>query len=184
MNYKREEIHSLVINYKETKDRVLLDKIAEATQKIIYKFGKSYKGVPTSELNSIYGVALMKALDNWNVDGRACFTSYLSTIIINELKMYLRSNQTKFENNVLNEMGNVGLANLIVSSDDESIIIYENIVNDIINEYEKERTREGLRMYAKGHKIEEIVNVLNLGRTNFYYDVKTFKSKLMEEILQ
>ena len=39
MNYKREEIHSLVINYKETKDRVLLDKIAEATQKIIYKFG-------------------------------------------------------------------------------------------------------------------------------------------------
>ena len=25
MNYKREEIHSLVINYKETKDRVLLD---------------------------------------------------------------------------------------------------------------------------------------------------------------
>ena len=34
------------------------------------------------------------------------------------------------------------------------------------------------------YKIEEIVNVLNLGRTNFYYDVKTFKSKLMEEILQ
>ena len=57
-------------------------------------------------------------------------------------------------------------------------------LNNAINEYEKEGTREGLRMYAKGHKIEEIVNVLNLGRTNFYYDVKTFKSKLMEEILQ
>ena len=183
MRYRREEIHNMVKQYRDTKNRVLLDKIAKATEKIIYKFGKSFKGVPSSELNYIHGVSLMKALQHWEEDGRACFTSYLSTIIINELKMYMRNKQSRFEDEMLNEINNeCCLANIVHAPDDVTILEYEYIVNDIISRFKKKSTQKALRMYIDGHKIEQIVNDLGIGRTNFFYDIKQFKSELREEL--
>ena len=37
-------------------------------------------------------------------------------------------------------------------------------------------------MYLEGHKIENIVKTLKIGRTNFYYDLKQFKAYLREEL--
>ena len=186
MNYKREEIHSLVINYKKTKDRVLLDKIAEATQKIIYKFGKSYKNVPKEELNYIFGIALNKAVTKWNPSGQASFTTYLSTIIINELKMYLRDyvrqKQKNFENSALQELDVFGFDKMLKASDDLTILLYEDIVNETLSKFEKDETKKALLMYLEGHKIESIVKTLNIGRTNFYYNLKQFKAYLREEL--
>ena len=176
----------MVIAYQNTNDKACLNMIAESTIKIIYKFGKSYKNVPKEELNYIFGIALNKAVTKWNPSGQASFTTYLSTIIINELKRYLRDcvrqKQKNFENSVLQELDVFGFDKMLKASDDLSILLYEDIVNETLSKFEKDETKKALLMYLEGHKIESIVKTLNIGRTNFYYNLKQFKAYLREEL--
>lgn len=170
-----------VCTYKITKSRVLLDEIVNDTNKLIYVFGKRYKKVPSTEYNFIFGVALMKALNTWNKDGQASFTTYLSTIIINEFKMILRRKQYHFETCVLQESEKHPFEDIIEDKDNLNVIIYEDIVNDVIKRF-KEPTQMAIKMYLDGHKIENVVKELKIGRTNFYTDLKQFKNVLGEEL--
>ena len=186
LRFTKNEIETMVIAYQNTNDKAYLNMIAESTIKIIYKFGKSYKNVPKEELNYIFGIALNKAVTKWNPRGQASFTTYLSTIIINELKRYLRDcvrqKQKNFENSTLQELDEFGFDKMLKASDDLSILIYEDIVNETLNRFEKDETKKALLMYLEGHKIESIVKTLNIGRTNFYYNLKQFKAYLREEL--
>lgn len=186
LRFTKNEIETMVIAYQNTNDKAYLNTIAESTIKIIYKFGKSYKNVPKEELNCIFGIALNKAVTKWNPSGQASFTTYLSTIIINELKMYLRDyvrqKQKNFENSALQELDVFGFDKMLKASDDLSILLYEDIVNETLSKFEKDETKKALLMYLEGHKIESIVKTLNIGRTNFYYNLKQFKAYLREEL--
>ena len=177
----KKQLEDMVIQYQNTKDKRLLDDIAKGTIKIIYKVGKSYK-VPIDEMNYLFGIALIKGVNKWNKDGLASFSTYLTTIIINELKMYLRNKQCQFEGTMLQELEDHCLSQIIESQDEYSILIYEHIVNDIIKGFENENTQKALQMYCEGHLVENIVKELRIGRTNFYYDLKRFKMKLREEL--
>ena len=83
---------------------------------------------------------------------------------------------------MLQQLEEHSLSQIIQSQDEYSILIYEHIVNDIIKGFENENTQKALRMYCEGHLVENIVKELQIGRTNFYYDLKRFKMKLREEL--
>lgn len=172
---------NMVLHYRETKDKITLDKIAKSTQGLVYKFGKGFKQVPTSELNSIFGIALMKALKNWKEDGQAKFTTFLSTIIVNELRMHIRGKQQCFENGVAQQFDY--FEEIISEEDVTSEVEYKVIIDSVIDNFDNEKTRQALKMYYDGYLIEYIVKHLGIGRTSFYADLKTFKQEIREGLL-
>lgn len=179
LKYNAKEINDMVITYQKTSDRALLDEIVKNTYGLVNKFGKSFK-IPVEERNSLYGVALMKALRNWYSEGRASFTSYLSAIIINELKMYLRKKQMRFENDMLQELEEHGFEHIL--ADDLHISVeHKYIIEEVIESFPKEKTRQALHMLVNGYNVEFIVKHLDIGRTNFYADLKQFREDIKEE---
>ena len=80
------------------------------------------------------------------------------------------------------ELDVFGFDKMLRASDDLSILLYEDIVNETLSKFEKDETKKALLMYLEGHKIESIVKTLNIGRTNFYYNLKQFKAYLREEL--
>ena len=92
-------VDKLVIEYNKTKNKRVLDEIVEKTERLSYKLAHDYK-MPVNDMNYIYGVSLMKALEKWDSKKGTLFTSYLMTVMQNELKMEWRKKQERFEHNI------------------------------------------------------------------------------------
>lgn len=177
----KHKIDNMVLHYRDTKDKTTLDKIAIDTQALAYSIGKSFKGVKTCDINSLFGIALMKAIRNWKEDKQTKFTTYLTMVITNELRMHIRGKQHEFECGILQQVDYFD--NIVSNEDVLSNAEYKTIVDRAIDNFESEKTRQALKMYYDGYLIEHIVRELGLGRSSFYEDLKVFKQEIREGLL-
>ena len=172
-------VDKLVVEYNKTKNKRVLDEIVEKTERLSYKLAYDYK-MPISDINYIYGIALIKALDKWDSRKGTLFTSYLMTVMKNELKMEWRKKQEHFERNVQS----YGIFFYAEDSFfDEDSIIYDILLNDTINKtIDSENMRKAIKMFVDDAKVKDITKNCNVGRTNFYNKLNNFKNIIREEV--
>lgn len=172
-------VDKLVIEYSKTKDKRVLDEIVENTKRLSYKLAHDYK-MNVDDINYIYGIALIKALDKWDNRRGTLFTSYLMTVMKNELKMEWRKKQEHFERNVQS----YGIFFYAEDSFfDEDSIIYDILLNDTINKtIDSENMRNAIKMFVDDAKVKDITKNCNVGRTNFYNKLNNFKNIIREEV--
>ena len=138
-------VDKLVIKYNKTKDKRVLDEIVEKTERLSYKLAHDYK-IPVSDINYIYGIALMKALDKWDSEKGTLFTSYLMTVMQNELKMEWRKKQERFERNIQT----YGIFFYVEDFYyDEDNIIYDILLNDNKNKKTKWEVKTWIKILMK-----------------------------------
>ena len=172
-------VDKLVIEYNKTKNKMVLDEIVEKTERLSYKLAHDYK-MPVNDMNYIYGVSLMKALEKWDSKKGTLFTSYLMTVMQNELKMEWRKKQERFERNIQT----YGI--FFYAEDfcyDEDSLIYDILLNETIEKtIDNENMKNAIRMFVDDAKVKDITKNCNVGRTNFYNKLNDFKNIIREEV--
>ena len=172
-------VDKLVIEYNKTKDKRVLDEIVENTKRLSYKLAHDYK-MNVDDINYIYGVSLMKALEKWDSKKGTLFTSYLVTVMQNELKMEWRKKQERFERNIQT----YGIFFYVEDfCYDEDNIIYDILLNDTIEKtIDNENMKNAIKMFVDDAKVKDITKNCNVGRTNFYNKLNNFKNIIREEV--
>lgn len=145
-----------LIKLKDGIKNMTLEEVYEQFKRLIYKICQTWKGkYELDDLSQVAFIGLNKAYNSYSVEKDILFTTYVSTIINNELRMYHRK-EKKHEGNIsmnvtLNDTDNMELENVI--SDD---INYENIA---ISNIECDKLKYAIaQLSEKERKIIEDIN--------------------------
>ena len=172
------KIDKLVLEYRETNDRNLLNDIVEKTEKLSFKIAHKYK-INIDDIKYHYGVALMKAIKKWDKDKGVLFSSYLITVLMNELKMEWRKKQDKFEREIC-LYANFFNDEFIY---DEDSIVYDILLNDTINKtIKKSNMKKAIKMFIDDIKVNDIIEKSKVKRTTFYNNLNIFKDTMKKEV--
>jgi len=90
---KTEEIHNLLADYAKTKDKKVRDKLVNINFILVKKIahGLARRSTdPVDDLIQIGSIGLIKAIDYFNPDAGARFTTYATHLITGEIRHYLR----------------------------------------------------------------------------------------------
>jgi|688.fasta_scaffold00001_216 RNA polymerase sigma-B factor len=90
---KTEEIHKLLADYAKTKDKKVRDKLVNINFILVKKIahGLARRSTdPVDDLIQIGSIGLIKAIDYFNPDAGARFTTYATHLITGEIRHYLR----------------------------------------------------------------------------------------------
>lgn len=88
----KEETRELFVSYQETRDPKIRERLVELHRKFVnYLANKfAHRGEPLDDLIQVGYMALIKAIDRYDVHLGAAFTTYATPTIIGEIKRYFR----------------------------------------------------------------------------------------------
>ncbi|MCE2929345.1 MAG: sigma-70 family RNA polymerase sigma factor [Candidatus Caenarcaniphilales bacterium] len=92
-NEQAQELHRLLAKYKKTQDKRARDKIVEQNFNLVKKIahGLARRSTdPVDDLIQIGSIGLIKAIEYFNPDAGAKFTTYATHLITGEIRHYLR----------------------------------------------------------------------------------------------
>ena len=86
-------VHSILAKYKKNKSKVLRDRIVDLNIDLVRKIAHGLarrSSDPVDDLIQIGSIGLIKAIDYFNADAGAKFTTYATHLITGEIRHYLR----------------------------------------------------------------------------------------------
>ena len=90
-NLNKDEINNLLTEYSKTKSRELRDEIILHSTKLVSKIIKDYSNEDRDDLLQIGMIGLIKAVDSYSLDKKIAWSTYMSSCVHNEIRMYFRT---------------------------------------------------------------------------------------------
>lgn len=143
----------------------------EYCERIIYKQREKFRGYSIYDADEFYNMglyALGKACATYSENKEASFVTYASHCIVNEFRMYIRSN-FKYSTNIYgDEPTGEGLVyfDMIPNTTDDIKHLLDKLDLDEAMELLSNRQYEMLSLWSKGYKQKEIAEMLNTSLTN------------------
>ena len=177
-----DEIKAL-IKLAQEGDLVARNTILEHNLRMIYEiaYKRSRDGFEIDDLFQVGCLACIKAIERFNLDAENKFSTFLGVVIVNDIRIYIRSNWLKLTVLSLdapismNEEGDEIYLSDVIASEDK-------MINEIEEMYERELIMEAIhvlsnkdqeiirRYYGLGeferHTFEAIAKIFNCSRAN------------------
>lgn len=186
----KEEYENIIENWNEDSKKRLI----EGNMRLAIKIANSYSNtrIDQDDLQSIAFVGLIRAADTFDPNKGVKFTTYMTTVIKNEIWSELRKVvKERVEvplDVVLMSDEKTGeellLSDIIVGSEFEEEYRQYQIVNEVMRgllEMNNERDKKILMLRMNDYKQEEIANVVNMSQAMISRIVSLFKKEVMRK---
>lgn len=157
--YENINVNELVREY-QNGNKEVFNLIYEAEKRTIWSIIKTYYSYDKDDIKQTAMIGLLKAIDTFNTNAGIKFNSYATSVIRNEMNMFVRKNNTK------NKKYEVISANSYADNDEDEMTIQDlitsddNIEEEIIENEEHKRLYEMIDMYAEKNEMK--ANVIRL----------------------
>lgn len=90
-NLTKDEMNNLLVEYNKTKSKEIRDKIILHNTKLVYKIVDKYTENDKDDLFQIGVIGLIKAVDSYSLSKKIAWSTYMSSCVHNEIRMYFRT---------------------------------------------------------------------------------------------
>lgn len=184
----KEEYENIIKDWNEENKK----KLIEGNMRLAIKIANSFYNtkIDQEDLWSIAFLGLIKAANTFDPHREIKFTTYMTTVIKNEIKLEIRSEKMNVAaEDSLDDVKAISyvdgceilLSDTIVGSEfDEEYKQYE-MINEVMRGLQKmdERDKRIMSLRMKGYKQETIAQVMNMSQSMVSRIIKLFKKDVM-----